>query len=97
MATPEIKIEIDEQVARGVYTNLAFISHSETEFLVDFAFLQPQTPKTKVLTRVVTSPIHAKRLLRALQDNISKYESRFGAIDADGRAGEQGPSLGFYQ
>ena len=77
-----LQIEIDENVARGVYTNLALITHSETELLIDFLFLQPQAPKTKVLARLITSPTHAKRFLAALQDNIAKYEARFGAINA---------------
>ena len=77
-----LQIEIDENVARGTYTNLALITHSETELLIDFLFLQPQTPKTKVLSRIITSPVHAKRFLAALQDNIAKYEARFGPINA---------------
>ncbi|MDE2489518.1 MAG: DUF3467 domain-containing protein [Elusimicrobia bacterium] len=79
---PPLQIEIDESVARGVYTNLALLTHSETEFLIDFLFLQPNVPKTKVLTRIVTSPVHAKRFLAALQDNVAKYEARFGTIQA---------------
>ena len=90
-----LQIEIDENVARGVYTNLALLTHSETEFLIDFLFLQPQTPKTKVLARLITSPIHAKRFLAALQDNIQKYEARFGAIDAGEAQAPQAP--GVYQ
>lgn len=78
----QLQVEIDEAVARGTYTNLALITHSETEIIVDFLFLQPQTPKTKVLSRIVTSPVHAKRFLAALQDNVAKYEARFGTIDA---------------
>lgn len=79
----QLQVEIDEATARGIYTNLALITHSETEFLLDFLFLQPQaTPKTKVLTRIVSSPVHAKRFLWALRDNIEKYEARHGAIAA---------------
>lgn len=94
-SNPPLQIEIDEAVARGVYTNLALITHSETELLIDFLFLQPQTPKTKVLTRIVTSPVHAKRFLAALQDNIAKYEARFGTIHAGEPAGPAAP--GVYQ
>ncbi|OGS41188.1 MAG: hypothetical protein A2506_00760 [Elusimicrobia bacterium RIFOXYD12_FULL_66_9] len=79
---PPLQIEIDDGVARGIYTNLALLTHSETEFILDFLFIQPQTPKTKVLTRLVTSPVHAKRLMTALADNIAKYEARFGTIAA---------------
>jgi hypothetical protein len=93
---PQLQVEIDEATARGIYTNLALITHSETEFLVDLLFLQPQAPKTKVLARVVSSPIHAKRLLWALQDNIQKYEARFGPIQAGDKPGEARPG-GFYQ
>lgn len=76
----EIKIEIDEQTANGIYVNLALISHNETEFVLDFLFLQPQTPKAKVRSRIITSPSHTKRLLMALQDNVRKYEEKFGEI-----------------
>lgn len=78
----QLQVEIDEATARGVYANLALITHSETEILLDFLFLQPQTPKTKVLSRIISSPLHAKRLLWALKDNIEKYEARFGPIEA---------------
>lgn len=94
--TPQIKIEIDETTARGIYTNLAFISHSETEIVLDFSFLQPQSAKAKILTRLITSPLHAKRLLAALQDNIAKYEERFGAVSADAPAPTPKP-VDFYQ
>ncbi len=90
-----LQVEIDENVARGIYTNLALITHSETEFLLDFLFLQPQSPKTKVLTRLVTSPVHAKRLMWALKENLEKYEARHGAIPA-GEAPAQGRA-GVYQ
>jgi len=78
----QLQVDIDDATARGVYANLALITHSETEFILDFIFLQPQSPKAKVLTRLVSSPVHAKRLLWALQDNIEKFEARFGAIPA---------------
>lgn len=99
MAEPQIKIEIDEATARGTYSNLAFVTHSETEFIVDFAFLQPQpqAPKAKVLTRIITSPTHLKRLVWALQDNIAKYEARFGPIQAGEQPGEPAKSVDFYQ
>ncbi len=79
---PQLQVEIDEAVARGIYTNLALLTHSETEVILDFLFIQPQTPKAKVLTRLVTSPVHAKRLLWALKDNVEKYEARYGPIAA---------------
>lgn len=92
----QLQVEIDEQTARGIYTNLALITHSETEILLDFLFLQPQTPKAKVLARLVTSPIHAKRLLWALKDNVEKYEARYGTIPAGDADGGQ-PKAGVYQ
>ncbi len=76
----QIQIEIDDLTAQGVYSNLAVISHSENEFIFDFIFIQPQVPKAKVRTRVITSPKHAKQFLLALQENIKKYESTFGEI-----------------
>ena len=76
----ELMIEIDDQTAQGVYVNLAMIVHSESEVIFDFIFVQPQAPKARVRSRVVTSPQHAKRFLRALQDNIRKYEEKFGEI-----------------
>ncbi|MFA6003131.1 MAG: DUF3467 domain-containing protein [Elusimicrobiota bacterium] len=83
MTQPEqLQIDIDDATARGTYTNLALITHSDTEFLLDFTFLQPNSPKAKVLARIVSSPVHAKRLLWALQDNIEKYEANFGPIPA---------------
>src|ERR1035437_5264150 len=90
-----LQIEIDENVARGIYTNLALITHSETELLIDFLFLQPQTPKTEVLARLITSPVHAKRFLAALQDNVAKYEARFGTINAGAVVAPERP--GVYQ
>jgi len=76
----EIKIEIDEQTANGTYSNSALIAHSETEFIIDFIFLQPQNAKAKVRSRILLSPLHAKRLSEALKENIMKYEMRFGQV-----------------
>ncbi len=90
----QIKIEIDEQTAGGIYVNLALISHTQTEFVMDFLFLQPQTPKAKVRSRIITSPSHAKRLLLALQDNLKKYEEKFGKIEI-ARAPEGDKQIGF--
>jgi hypothetical protein len=92
---PEIQIEIDDNMAQGIYTNLAMIGHSENEFIIDFIFLQPQAPKAKVRSRVITSPGHVKRLLAALQDNINKYEARFGAIKLPTHP-EPDNKIGFY-
>ncbi len=78
---PAINIEISEEVAEGTYSNLAIISHSNSEFVVDFIRLMPNVPKAKVKSRVILTPQHAKRLLYALKDNINKYEMQFGAIE----------------
>lgn len=91
----EMQIEIDDQTAQGVYVNLAMIGHSEGEVVLDFIFIQPQAPKAKVRSRVITSPAHAKRILAALQDNIAKYEARFGPIKTI-PAGEDTKKVGFY-
>ena len=75
-----INIELDEEIAEGVYANLAMIAHSNSEFVVDFIRLMPGVPKAKVKSRVILSPAHAKRLLGALKDNIERYEKDFGPI-----------------
>lgn len=81
---PEVKLEIqlDEEVAQGVYANLAVVNHNENEFVLDFIFVQPQGPRAKVRSRIVTSPRHAKRLLAALEENLRRYEQAFGQVDA---------------
>jgi len=85
----QLDIELPEQLAEGVYSNLAIISHSPTEFVVDFVQIIPNVPKAKVRSRIILAPQHAKRLLRALQDNIAKYEGQFGTIQEPdgGRSG----------
>jgi hypothetical protein len=77
----QLQIDLDEQIAQGVYCNLAMVNHTPTEFTIDFIYVQPQQPKAKVRSRVITSPQHMKRLLAALQDNVKRYESLFGVID----------------
>jgi hypothetical protein len=76
----QINIELTEEVAEGVYSNLAMIAHSNSEFVIDFIRLMPGVPKAKVKSRIVITPEHAKRLLLALKDNIDKYENSFGPI-----------------
>jgi hypothetical protein len=76
----QINIELSEEVAEGVYSNLAMIAHSNSEFVIDFIRLMPGVPKAKVKSRIVITPEHAKRLLMALKDNIEKYENNFGTI-----------------
>lgn len=76
----QINIELSEEIAEGVYANLAMIAHSSSEFVIDFIRLMPGVPKAKVKSRIVVTPEHAKRLLNALQDNIRKYEATFGEV-----------------
>ena len=76
----QLNIELSEEVAEGIYSNLAIITHSNSEFVIDFVKVMPGIPKAKVKSRIVLTPQHAKRLLAALQDNISKFESIHGTI-----------------
>lgn len=76
----QLNIELSEEVAQGVYSNLAVITHSSSEFVVDFIRIMPGIPKANVKSRIILTPEHAKRLLLALQDNIKKYENVHGPI-----------------
>jgi hypothetical protein len=76
----EIQIELSDEVAQGIYSNLAIISHSSSEFVVDFVRIVPGVPKAKVKSRIILTPEHAKRLLMALKDNIDKFEQQNGSI-----------------
>ena len=76
----QLQIELKEEVAQGTYANLAIITHSSSEFILDFVRVMPGVPKAGVLSRIIVAPEHAKRLLRALEDNIAKYERAFGPI-----------------
>ena len=80
---PSVQIELNPEVAKGKYANLAIITHSNTEFVFDFASMLPGLPKPQVIDRLILAPEHAKRLLIALQDNVAKYEATFGRIDLD--------------
>lgn len=80
----KLNIEIPEDIAEGTYSNLAIISHSNSEFVVDFVRMVPNVPKAKVKSRVILTPLHAKKLLQALADNVTKYEAQFGEIDTHG-------------
>ena len=75
-----IEIQLDEQVGQGNYCNLAIITHSTSEFIVDFATMLPGLPKARVRSRIVLTPEHAKRLLLSLHENVTRYESAFGPI-----------------
>ena len=77
----QLQIELDPVTAQGVFVNLAMVNHTETEFTLDLMYVQPQAPKATVRARVITTPKHLKRLLQAIQENLEKYEARFGAVD----------------
>jgi hypothetical protein len=77
----QINIELSEEVAEGIYSNFAMIAHSNAEFIIDFIRMIPNVPKAKVKSRILLTPQHAKRLVAALADNVSKYEAQFGKID----------------
>ncbi len=76
-----ICFEISPEVADGAYINIAHIIHSETEFILDFGWVVPGRTEVKIRSRIITSPKHAKQLLLALQENVAKYEHRYGTID----------------
>lgn len=76
----QLNIELSEEIAEGIYSNLAIITHSNSEFVLDFVKVMPGVPKAKVKSRIVLTPQHAKRLLAALSDNIGKFESIHGTI-----------------
>lgn len=76
----QISIELNEEVAQGTYSNLAVITHSSSEFVIDFVRIMPGVPKAQVKSRIILTPEHAKRLISALQDNVSKYEAVHGHI-----------------
>lgn len=76
----QINIELDEQTSEGTYSNLAIINHSVSEFVVDFVNIMPGRPKAKVKSRIILTPQHAKRFLKALADNVSRFEQAHGEI-----------------
>lgn len=76
----QINIELSEDMAEGIYSNLAMIAHSNSEFVIDFIRLMPGVPKAKVKSRIVMTPEHAVRFLQALKDNVERYQDTFGDI-----------------
>ena len=86
----QLKIELTPEVAEGIYANLAIITHSSAEVVLDFIRVLPGAPKANVKSRIVLAPEHAKRLLFALQDNIVKYEKQFGKINLPGSEPQEG-------
>ena len=91
----QLNIELSEEVAEGIYSNLAVITHSNAEFILDFINVMPGTPKSKVKARMVLTPQHAKRLARALNENIQKYESLHGEVKEDDRGPQGGIPMNF--
>lgn len=80
----QINIELDEKIAEGIYSNLAIINHSASEFVLDFVTLMPGVPKAKVKSRIILTPQHAKRLLKAIGENVHRFELAHGEIkDSD--------------
>lgn len=84
-----IKIEIDDNIGQGEYVNFAVVTHSIAEFIMDFIRVLPGIPKSKVKSRIVISPIHAKTFMLALQDNIKKFENKYGEIKIGNKASSQ--------
>ena len=77
----QLQIQLDDAIANGQYVNMALVNHTETEFTLDFIYVQPQQPRAKVLSRIITNPKHMKRLMLAMQDNVAKFEQKFGLIE----------------
>ncbi len=86
----QVNIELSEEIAQGIYSNLAIITHSSSEFVVDFVRIVPGINKAKVKSRIILTPEHAKRLMNALNDNIKKFESMNGPIDDSKASGGEG-------
>jgi hypothetical protein len=84
MEQKELKINIAQDKAQGVFANLALISHTPTEFVLDFAQIMPGVPQANVVSRVIVTPDQAKKILGALQNNIGQYEQKFGTIQPIG-------------
>ena len=76
----QLNIELGEKESEGIYANLAIITHSPAEFIIDFTRMLPNVPKAKVYSRIIMTPQHVKSLMKALEDNISKYEAQYGEI-----------------
>ena len=87
----QIQIDLDEATAQGAYSNLVLLNHNDNEFVLDFAYVQPGAPRARVRARMIFSPRHAKRLARALEANLRRYEERFGRIADDLEPPPHGP------
>ena len=89
---PQLNIELSEEIAEGTYSNLVMLAHSSEEFILDFIRVMPGVPKARVKSRIIVTPQHAKRLLRALAENIERFERAHGEIDD---SAQQGPAVHF--
>ena len=76
----KLQLQLDEETAQGRYVNFGIVNHTPTEFVLDFVFIQPGQPRGKVLARIITSPMHAKRFQLAMAENLARFEARFGPI-----------------
>jgi Protein of unknown function (DUF3467) len=91
----QLNIELNEEIAQGIYSNLAVITHSSSEFVIDFVRIMPGIPKANVKSRIILTPEHTKRLLLALQDNLKKYESVHGPVRITGGGDPMMPPMTF--
>jgi hypothetical protein len=91
---PQIQIKADEKELQGLYSNLVMIHHNAEEFSLNFIYVFPNVPQGKLLSSIIVSPGHAKRLLRAMAENISRYEAQFGPIPEAPQGGPE-PNVGF--
>lgn len=89
-ALPQIQLDIDDVTAQGAFTNLVLLNHNDSEFVLDFAYVQPTSSRARVRARILVTPRHAKRLLRALELNIRRYEETYGSIP-EPETGPPGP------
>ncbi len=92
----QLNIELGEKEAEGIYSNLAVISHSPAEFVIDFTRMVPGVPKARVYARIIMTPQHAKSLLNALKDNIGKYEAQFGEVKIYSEPNQESRPMGFH-
>lgn len=81
----KLEIQLDEETAQGVYANLAVVNHTDSEFSLDFIFVQPQGPQAKVRSRVITSPRHVKRLIAVLEEDLRRYEQTHGPVAVEAK------------
>ena len=91
----QINIELGDKEAEGIYANLAMITHSPTEIIIDFARLMPRSPKARVQARIIMTPMHAKMLNNALADNLKKFEKQFGEVKIHGSLQGNSKTIGF--